>query len=152
MKKLSVLLLIYFSIEIFSQAQEINPEKLQNNVNSATFVFEARQASGLRGRMIQIDPGYMLHVTKDQVKGNLPFFGRAYQSTPGAEGGLSFDFSEFSYEIKSRKKGGWDVTIEPTESNDIRVIYLTIQKSGNASLRIISDSKSGMNYIGNLQK
>lgn len=132
-----------------AKAQESDLGKLQIAVDSKTFVFEARQASGVRSRMIQLDPGYTLEVNSDKVVGDLPFFGRSYQSTPGTtDGGLKFEFSEFSYSIKARKKGGWDITIEPTEHNDIRSIYLTIQKTGNASLRINSNSREGMSYSG----
>lgn len=133
----------------FVQAQQTDSAKLQNAVDSKTFIFEARQASAMKGRMIQLDPGYTLEVSAEQVKGNLPFFGRSYQGTPGTtDGGLKFEFSEFNYAVKPRKKGGWDITIEPTKANDIRSIFVTIQKTGNASLRIISNSKEGMSYTG----
>lgn len=136
-----------------AQAQQTDPEKLQAAVDSKTFVFEGRQASGMRGRMIQMDPGYTLNVSPEKVVGDLPFFGRSYQGTPGStDGGLKFEFSEFDYTVKPRKKGGWDITIEPTENNDIRSIFLTVQKSGNASLRITSNSKEGMNYSGIIQE
>lgn len=149
MKKLAFLSILYliFTGEIL--AQQTDPEKLQEAVDSKTFVFEGRQATGARGRMIQLDPGYLLNVSPGKVVGDLPFFGRAYQSTPGTtDGGLKFEFSEFNYTVKPRKKGGWDITIEPTEHNDIRSVFLTIQKTGNASLRITSNSKEGMNYSG----
>ena len=133
----------------FAQAQQTDPAKLQSAVDSKTFTFEARQASAMKGRMIQLDPGYTLEVNAEKVKGDLPFFGRSYQSTPGTtDGGLKFEFSEFNYTAKPRKKGGWDITIEPAEANDIRSIFLTIQKTGNASLRIVSNSKEGMSYNG----
>jgi hypothetical protein len=148
MKKLPFFLL-FLAVVFVSHAQENSPEKLQAAVDSKTFVFEGRQASGMRGRMIQIDPGYTLNVIPEKVIGDLPFFGRSYQATPGTtDGGLKFEFSEFDYLVKPRKKGGWDITIEPTEQNDIRSIFLTIQESGNASLRITSNSKEAMSYSG----
>ena len=148
MKKLAFFLLC-LAVAFVSHAQETGREKLQAAVDSKTFVFEGRQASGMRGRMIQLDPGYTLNVRSEKVIGDLPFFGRSYQATPGTtDGGLKFEFAEFDYLVKSRKKGGWDITIEPTEQNDIRSIFLTIQESGNASLRITSNSKEAMSYTG----
>lgn len=148
MKKLAFFLLC-LAVAFVSHAQETGREKLQAAVDSKTFVFEGRQASGMRGRMIQLDPGYTLNVRSEKVIGDLPFFGRSYQATPGTtDGGLKFEFAEFDYLVKPRKKGGWDVTIEPTEQNDIRSIFLTIQESGNASLRITSNSKEAMSYTG----
>lgn len=151
MKKLAFFLLC-LAVALVSHAQETDPEKLQQAVDSKTFVFEGRQATAMRGRMIQLDPGYTLSVSPEKVVADLPFFGRAYSSTPGqTDGGLKFDFTEYTYDVKPRKKGGWDITIEPTESNDIRAIFLTIQKTGNASLRITSNSKEGMSYSGIIQ-
>ena len=149
MKKISSIFLFFLTLTCFAQAQQTDPAKLLMAVDSKTFVFEARQASGVRGRMIQLDPGYTLEVNSDKVVGDLPFYGRSYQSNPGTtDGGLKFEFSAFDYSVKTRKKGGWDITIEPTEHNDIRSIYLTIQKTGNTSLRINSNSKEGMSYSG----
>lgn len=149
MKKLGVLLLFCLALALSGKAQQTDPEKIQAAIDSEAFVFEARQATGMRGRMIQLDPGYTLNVSPGKVVGDLPFFGRSYQSTPGTtDGGLKFEFSEFDFLVKPRKKGGWDITIEPTEQNDIRSVFLTIQKSGNASLRITSNSKEGMSYTG----
>lgn len=149
MIKCAFLVLAFLTCTFALQAQQSDQEKLQNAVDSKTIVFEARQASGIRGRMIQLDQGYTLSISPENVEADLPFFGRAYQSTPGmTDGGLKFEFSEFSYSSKARKKGGWDITIEPTETSDIRGIYLTVQKTGNASLRIISSSKEGMSYTG----
>lgn len=149
MKKLGVLLMLWLALALSGHAQQTDPEKIQAAIDSETFVFEARQATGMRGRMIQLDPGYTLNVSPGNVVGDLPFFGRAFQSTPGTtDGGLKFEFSEFDFVTKPRKKGGWDITIEPTETNDVRSIFLTIQKSGNASLRITSNSKEGMSYTG----
>lgn len=149
MKKIFSIFLFYLTLTCFAQAQQTDPEKLQKAVESKAFVFEARQATGIRGRMIQLDLGYTLNVNPEKVIGDLPFFGRSFQSTPGTtDGGLKFSFSAFEYSRKPRKKGGWDLKIEPTDHNDIRSIFLTIQKTGNATLRITSNNKEGMSYSG----
>lgn len=149
MKKLVLLFVFCLSFAALTKAQKADPEKVQAAVESKTFEFVARQATGMRGRSIQLDPGYTLKVSPEKIVADLPFFGRAYQGTPGSsDGGLKFDFAEYTYEVKPRKKGGWDITIEPTEQNDIRSIFLTVQESGNASLRITSNSREGMSYTG----
>ena len=153
MKKLAILLLFGLSLTFTVQAQQTDPEKLQVAIDSETFVFEANQASGMRGQMNQLTPGYTLNVSPGKVVGDLPFFGRSYQATPGSsDGGLKFEFSEFDFLVKSRKKGGWDITIEPTEPSDVRSVFLTVQKNGAASLRIISNSKDSMSYNGYIKE
>ncbi len=149
MKKRTFLLLFCLTVAFTASAQQNDPEKLKEAVDTKTFVFEGRQASSMRGRMIQLDPGYTLDVSPEEVTGNLPFFGRSYQGTPGStDVGLKFDFSEYDYKVKPRKKGGWDITIEPKVSSDVRSVFLTIQTSGNASLRIMSNGKDPMSYTG----
>ena len=149
MKNLALLFAFCFFFGSITLAQQADFEKLNEAINSKAFVFEARQATGMRGRMIQLDPGHTLQVSPDKVVGDLPFFGRAFQSTPGGiSGGLQFEFSEYTYEVKARRKGGWDITLDPTEPSDVRIIYLTIQNSGNASVRILSNSREGMTYSG----
>jgi hypothetical protein len=149
MKRLAILTLFLFALIPATFAQESDTEKLRKAIDAKSFEFVARQASGMRGRSVQLTAGYSLQVTPEKVDANLPFFGRAYTATPGSsQGGLKFDFSAYSYEVMPRKKGGWDITIEPTEQQDVRSIFLTIQKTGNASLRITSNSKEGMSYTG----
>ena len=104
MKTLAILFSLFFVVSV-ALAQESDPERLQQAIDSKTFVFVARQASGIRGRSIQLDPGYTLNLSPEKVVANLPFFGRAYSSTPGStEGGLKFDFTEYSYEVKPPEK------------------------------------------------
>ena len=152
MKKLAIVLMLFLSLCALSKAQKVDPEKVKEAVDSKTFVFLGRQATGTRGRSIQLDPGYTLNVRPEKVVANLPFFGRAYSATPGStDGGLKFDLTDYTYEVNPRKKGGWDITIEPTGSHEIRSIFMTIQESGYASLRITSNGREGMSYSGILQ-
>ncbi len=149
MKTLALFLFFCLTLTIKGNTQQIDPERLQSAIDSETFVFEANQASGMKGRMIQLTPGYTLNVSSAKVVGDLPFFGRSYQAAPGtSDGGLKFEFVQFDFLVKPRKKGGWDITIEPTESSDVRALYLTVQKNGSTSLRIISNSKESMSYTG----
>ncbi|WP_338224884.1 DUF4251 domain-containing protein [Algoriphagus confluentis] len=148
MKKYGIAFLIGLLVSTVALAQQTEMAELQASVDAKTLEFEARQATGMKGRMIQVDSGYTLDISPEKVVGDLPFFGRAYQSTPGSDSGMKFEFSEFDFTVKNRKKGGWDLTISPTEQSDVRALYLTVQKNGNASLRIISNSKDSMSYTG----
>jgi hypothetical protein len=153
MKKPAILFLFCILYQAYTHAQQTDSDHLQAAIDSETFIFEARQASGIRGRMIQVDPGYTLAVSPAKVKGDLPFFGRSYQAAIGSsEGGLKFEFSEFDFLVKPRKKGGYEVTIGPNGPSDVRSIYLTIQKNGSASLRVISNTKESMSYTGNIRE
>ena len=151
MKLKLLILLLAFPILAFSQ--EKSADQFKAMLDGKTFVFDATNAFGGRGRMIFLDPGYTLSVTPDQIVANLPFFGRAYTSTPGStDVGLKFELAEFEYVVKDRKKKGWDVTIKSTQSgSDVRSIFLTVQETGNASLRVISNGRDAMSYNGTIR-
>jgi len=147
--KFKILLFILF-LPVLGFAQKKSAEEVKAMLDAKNFTIDANQAFGTRGRMISLTPGYTLVVSPENVKGDLPFFGRSYQATPGStDVGLKFDFSEFSYELKDRKKKGWDITIKPTSSGeDVRTILLSIQETGNVSMRVISNGKDAMSYNG----
>lgn len=148
------ILFFFLFVPLWVFSQKKSAEEIKSLIDSKNFMVEASQAFGGRGRMIYLDPGYLLVVKPEQVTGDLPFFGRSYTSTIGSTDiGLKFDFTDFSYEVKPRKKKGWDVTIKPTGSGeDVRMISLTVQETGNVSMRIISNGRESMSYNGMIKE
>ena len=66
----------------------------------------------------------------------------------GQPGGLNFTSTEFQYNLKSKKKGGWDITIKPTDIKDVRQMFLSIGENGYASLQVISNNRQTISYYG----
>lgn len=153
MKPISVFFLLFFILTSFAQGQQTDPEVIQQAIREKTLIFEARQATGFRGRMIQIDPGYTLIVSPRRVIGSLPFFGRSFQGMPGtSDVGMKFEFEEYDYSVRPKKRGGWEITLRPKGNSEVSALYLTVQMTGTASLRIISNNRNGMSYMGFIQK
>jgi hypothetical protein len=103
------------------------------------------------GRSRQLTSDYDLKITKEEVVSYLPYFGRAYSSTPGAPGGLEFTSKDFDYTIKENKKdNGWDIMIKPKDTQQARELYLTAFKNGSANLQVSSNDKQNISFTGYL--
>ena len=125
--------------------------QLQQKIESKTFVFVAQSALPLRGTMRQLTSGYDLKFLVDSVVRYLPFFGRAYVAPMGSnETGIQFTSTEFTYSVKTKKKG-WDVSIQPKDARDIRRLDLSISKGGYARLQVISNNRDIMAFSGYIE-
>src|SRR4051812_28662691 len=117
---LSILLLgtTYIS---FAQTAQGNETKAL--IDSKHFIFEVQSTSPQRGITKQESYGFFLRISGDTLYSYLPFYGRA--TTPIMNPGerpLNFTSVEFLYEVKERKKGGWDISIKPTDQKNVREI------------------------------
>lgn len=125
----------------------------QNYVFSANYVNPSRMA----GRSLTSE--YDLTITKDTIMAYLPYFGRAYVAPPygSTEGGIKFTNTHFTYTAKAGKKGGWSVTIKPTNKNisdgrDVQSMNLSISADGYASLQVISSNRDPISFNGTIEK
>lgn len=125
----------------------------QNDISKAVetrqYVFIAERANPSIGGNRILSPGYDLTINKDTVISYLPFFGRAYSAPiDPSEAGIKFKTSSFDYKITNRKKGGWDVTIRPTDVRAASALSLTIFANGYATLQVRGNNRSVMTFQG----
>jgi hypothetical protein len=122
-------------------------------VDSKNFLFEAQSASPMRGRTVHLSPGNTLKVSADTVVSDLPYYGRAHSAPMNpSDAGIKFTSSDFTYDVKDRKKSGWDVTIKAKDGTRSHQIYLTISSNGSASIRLVSSDRDAISYNGYIQK
>ncbi|HZB12771.1 MAG TPA: DUF4251 domain-containing protein [Chryseolinea sp.] len=144
-------LIPYLLIATIGQAQEKVSETndIKSLVESKRFVFIAESASPLRGRTVSLTPGFTVVVSSDTITCDLPYYGRAYSAPIGSnEGGFKFTSTDFTYTVKDRKKGGWDISIKAKDNTSSHQIYFTISSSGQASLRAIPSDRQSISYNG----
>lgn len=152
------LLLIAFITLQTSYAQNVKNDdqkkaEIQNLVQSKDYTFVAQSILPQSGRSINLTTIYNLKVNGDTVVSDLPYFGRAYVAPLNpAEGGIHFTSTDFNYQIKNRKKGGWDILIEPKDTKDVKQMPLTISENGYASLSVISNNRQSISYNGYIKK
>jgi hypothetical protein len=122
---------------------------VKNLVDSGEFIFHAQTAMPSSGPTKQLTSEYDVRVSKNSVESHLPYFGRAYSASYGSgDGGFNFTSKEFSYSSKTRKKGGWDISIKPKDVTDVREFLLTVSENGYATLQAMSNNRRPISFTG----
>ena len=139
--------------DLRAQSKDEERQAVQAAVQNQEYVFTAQTATGQRGRSIQLSGGpYTIKVSKELFECDLPFYGSSFSGSAGygnmGESGVVCKSSKFSYEMKPRKKGGWEVTVKPEEKKDIVNITLTIGPDGYTTVNATLTNRSPMRYYG----
>jgi hypothetical protein len=103
-----------------------------------------------RGGGRQLTSDYELRVTPDSVISFLPYFGQAYFDVPygATDGGIKFTSTKFTYEVKAKKKGGWEISIKPADVKNLDRLFLNISADGYASLSVNSTNRDFITFDG----
>lgn len=147
---LSILTFMLFGGSIYAQeTQKEDAKDAKALVEGKRFEFVAESANPLRGRTISLSPGYTFIVLSDSLVSDLPYYGRAFQaSMDPRDAGIKFTSTNFDYEVKPRKKSGWDVNVKPNDVSRPPKIFLSITASGTGTLRITSVDRESISYSG----
>lgn len=118
-------------------------------IAAKAYVFQAQTATPMSGRVIQLSYGYELKVKNDSVTAYLPYYGRAYSAPlDPTKGGIQFTSTQFTYSAKEKKKGGWDILIQPSDGGDVRQFALSVSKGGYGTLQVISNNRQPISFYG----
>ena len=144
-----------FSLQLNAQKEPGKKEQklaqMQKLVEGRNFVFVAQYANPLGGRNINLTSLYDLKIYNDTIMAELPYFGRAFVAPINStDGGINFTTTKFNYKVNPKKKGGWDISIEPKDGGDVREMFLSISESGYASLQVTSNNRQGIGFTGYL--
>jgi hypothetical protein len=143
-----IFLVIGVSISFAQSVNGQSTDALQSAIEHKTYTYRVQSVSPMKGGTRQLNPGYTLTVKGDTLVANLPYFGRVYQSSIGADGGFNFTSYTFDYEIKPRKKGGWNVSIKTKDLPSQRQFNLTVSKNGSTSLTVLCSDRESISYYG----
>jgi hypothetical protein len=132
-----------------AKSQDHKDSSVKQLIDNKNFIFKAQSVSPLSGGFRQLTSEYDLRVFGDTVISYLPYFGRAYAPPVNAnEGGIRFTSTNFGYNVKTRKKGGWSITITPKDATDVRQMTLNISDNGYGFLQVISNNRQAISYNG----
>jgi hypothetical protein len=116
------------------------------------WLFRAQTAHPMSGQMQQLTTNYDLAVRGDSLLVYLPYFGRSYVPMIGGEGGIKLNTRDFSYKIRNRKKGGYEVTLKPKANREWRELFLTISDNGYGTLQVMSNNRQPISFSGYIMK
>ena len=122
---------------------------VKNLVDSGEFIFHAQTAMPSSGPTKQLTSEYDVRVSKNSIQSHLPYFGRAYSAPYGSgDGGFNFTSKQFSYLSKTRKKGGWEISIKPKDVADVREFVVTVSENGYGTLQAMSNNRQPISFTG----
>jgi hypothetical protein len=159
LRNIVILLLIVSAGSSVSNAQTKTNKKeaklaaVKQKVDTRHYTFNADYVLPMRGGARQLTTEYDLRVTPDSVISFLPYFGQAYLDVPynPTDGGIKFTSTKFEYKVDERKKGGWEITINPKDVKNIQRLVIDISTDGYASLSVTSTNKDFISYNGALK-
>ena len=94
-----------------------------------------------------------MRVWSDSINTYLPYFGRSYQASYGStNGGINFTTTKFEYKLKEKSKGGWELTIRPSDAKDINQLIYSVSKNGYATLQVTSNNRQAISFYGVIEK
>jgi len=95
---------------------------------------------------------YDINISPDSIIAYLPYYGRAFNASYGNsdDSGFKFTSTKFVYESVARKKGGWQITINPKDTKESVRMNLTVGLNGYATLIVSSNNKQSITYNGYL--
>jgi len=131
------------------QKQEATSQHIKAAIESGKFIFKAQSATPSKGGVIQLTSGYQVSVVPEEIVSDLPYYGRAFSGGyGGSDGGINFTSKSFTYSVESKKKGGWDMTIIPSDVSQIVKVFISVTGGGYATMRISSTDRDAISYSG----
>ena len=148
----TLILAFLFTAGFSAHAQDLDKTTVSSMVSSGRFIFKAQSANPMTGNNVQLTADYDLKVSPDSLVAFLPYFGRAYTINPNAEGGIKFTSTDFEYKSKQKRKKGWEISINPRDTREVRQMSLSVSPNGYATLQVISNNRQPISFYGYLVK
>jgi hypothetical protein len=123
-------------------------EQVKSLIQTKGFVFKAQTAIPMKGGVRNLTSDYDITVSNDTLNSYLPYFGQAYAPSDPTQGPLQFTSTKFDYKAIEGKKGGWDITIIPHDTKDVRQLYLSVSRNGYGTLNVNSNNRQPITFNG----
>jgi hypothetical protein len=125
---------------------------LKTVVDSRLYSFFAETANALNGDIHQLGTPYsFVRINQDSMEVDLPYWGNAHAAMLGnTDGGIRFRSVVTSYTVKTRKKGGWFISIVPKDNRTADKMDLDIDMDGYAILQVTSKFRESISYRGEM--
>ncbi|NCD72234.1 DUF4251 domain-containing protein [Mucilaginibacter agri] len=123
-------------------------------IDAQHYTFVAQYANPLGGGHRYLNSDYDLKVRKDSLIAYLPYFGRAYFDAgygDSNDSGIKFTSTKFTYKATPKKKGGWDIVINPSDAKYITQINMYVSADGYTNAQFTITNKSAISFDGYLK-
>ena len=155
---LKLFLTVFVAIALYSplHAQSEKQQKkaaeasmLASAIDKQHYIFKAQTMLPMTGFTRQLDGGYDLTISTDQINSFLPYMGRIYSPPMDpSQGPLRFASKDFEYIAQPAKDNGWNISIKPKDVNSVRQMNLSISGDGAATLQVSSNDRQPVTFYG----
>lgn len=158
----SLITALMFVASCSTQKGAASPE-VQNLVSKGTFTFMAEHANptgydvinvmnSLPGagasRLLNLDAGYTIELTTDELRVTLPYFGRMYSASMQSDNSYRFVSKDFDVNRSSGKQGSTIFTLIPRDEQKVSRIIMNVFKNGKTYVSIDSNDRQPISYDG----
>lgn len=163
MKNIYILsVLVSFLLFGCTTQNTLDKATVERLISEQAFTFHARKAlpmnydvvnaanslPGGYARLLDLDPGYTLQISRENLSAQLPYFGRSYSGTFNRDQqGHYFDSKSYSYNVKNSSKST-TITMQPNDISNIQRIFLDVYPNGRAYLSIDAVDRQPISYEG----
>lgn len=132
-------------------AQDDRTAAIKGLTDAKSYDFHATTATAMDGMVKNLTSEYLVKITPDSIVGILPYFGRANAPTMDGDG-ISFATKDFSYDSRTTKKGGWEITIRPKDDGkrSVSQLYFSIRSNGLTTIRVMAPNKDPITFDGEI--
>ena len=133
--------------EFTFMAQRANPTNYDvvNVINSLP--------NSASSQILNLDYGYSLKITENEIVAELPYFGRMFNSNyDNTNNSYRFTSKDFTLTQKPGKKGSTIYFINTKDQQNVRRMILEVFPNGKAYLNIDSTDRQPISYDGYIQE
>jgi hypothetical protein len=131
------------------EKRAIKESQIKEWMDSGKFVFVAQMALPMKGNNRDLTSEYDVQVAKDTIISYLPYFGRAYSASLNPDdAGIKFISKDFTYNITSRQKGGWNISVNPKDVKIVQQLVFFVSPDGYASLQVTLTDRQPISFNG----
>ncbi|HMK20458.1 MAG TPA: DUF4251 domain-containing protein [Chitinophagaceae bacterium] len=145
-----ILVFVTGSSFVRQQSSSFIQDEIAQAIDNDRWDFTAEYAQPLSGQRRYITGSYYVHCRKDTLIVALPYYGRL-TSGAGASNQDPLDFKSTDFKItkEKRKKGGWLVTIKPSNS-EVQSMNFTFFDNGSAQANFTMTNRSAIDFSGKI--
>lgn len=128
-------------------------EKTKSLVDNSHFIYVPNRAFPQGSQSIDLTTNYgYIKITNGNAEGDMPFFGRGFQSHYGNDGGIKFNGTIENKKIEiNEKKRVISYSFEVNDKDQFR-ISMEIGYNGNTSVSVTSNNRSHISYQGEINE
>ncbi|MDR7210492.1 DUF4251 domain-containing protein [Flavobacterium piscis] len=162
--KLYVLLILFSVVSFDGIAQEKTKKELKAEnqlqkqketealIEAKNFVFDVERVMPQGGRMLVLDYNtYFVKFNSENVVGDVPFFGRAFNVGYGSDGGIKFEGKPENVKIEKKKKS-YIIRAIVKGKEDVYDLMFSVFYHGGATLSINSNKRASISYDGYIRE